>query len=50
VSDFAVEFTAAADPGGAYGACAERMAVLAPIEASLAAIGLAVGITAWGWL
>jgi len=47
---FGALFTAAADPGGAFGYRASRLAVFALAGAALTAVGFALGGGAWGWV
>jgi hypothetical protein len=47
---FGVLFAMLADPGGAYGYGASRIAVFALIGAGLTALGFGIGGDAWGWL
>ena len=47
---FGAVFTAAADPGGAFGYRASRLAVYALAGAALTAVGFALGGGAWGWV
>jgi hypothetical protein len=47
---FGVLFATLADPGGAYGYGASRIAVFALIGAGLTALGFGIGGDAWGWL
>jgi hypothetical protein len=47
---FGVLFAMLADPGGAYGDGASRIAVFALIGAGLTALAFGIGGDAWGWL
>ena len=47
---FGALFAWLADPGGAYGQRAARIAVFALIGAGVTALGFGIGADAWGWL